>query len=191
MSCELSPSDLNFSLSLSDIVKLLNLYKGEHFERKKIYNGSSFINRPFPSDISENLVLNFIEKVEKRKCQWTIHANHDLYLPTTDRKIEVKAFSNTNQIVTFTCTQTFDLLYVVDGHKFELDKYVIHIFEFSSEQMKSMSVGMDATPVKSLNDDKRSVRTTLKRLLAFAQEKNYYHEDYKMHLSTVSTLTQI
>ena len=187
MSC-----DLNFSLSLSDIVKLLNLYKGEHFERKKIYNGSSFINRPFPSDISENLVLNFIEKVEKRKCQWTIHtANHDLYLPATDRKIEVKAFSNTNQMVTFTCTQTFDLLYVVDARNFELDKYIIHIFEFSSEQMKSMSVGMDATFVKSLNDDKRVVRTTLKRLLAFAKEKNYYHGDYKMHLSTVSTLTKI
>ena len=185
MSCELSPSDPDFSLSLSDVVKLLTLYKGEHFERKKIYNGTSFINRPFPSDISENLVLNFIEQMENRRCQWTIHANHDLFLTKTGRRIEVKAFSNTNQIVTFTCTQSFDLLYVVDGCKFELDKYTIHIFEFSSEQMKSMSVGMDSTSVKSLSDDKRTIRTTLKRLLVFAREKNYYHEENKIHLSTI------
>lgn len=169
-------------LSLGDVVTLLGFYKREHAGRSKIYSGRSFTNRPFPSDISENIVKNFIEQVEKRKCFWSYNAKHDLFLPATGRRIEVKAFSNLGQRVSFTCSQSFDLLYVVDGCKFQLDTFTIYFFDFSSQQMQNMKVGLDNTSVRFLNIDKRTVNTTLKRLVSYAKEKNYYHSKREVKL---------
>ena len=153
--------------TLQEVSQLLNLYKKEYDVRKALYSSHNikpFVNRPFPNDVSENLVKCFIEQVELRQCVWTVDANHDLFLPCTERKVEVKAFTNDSEQISFTCTQTFDLLYVLDCRKFQLDIYTLHIFEFSSNNMNEMELGMDAIEVQMLNETKRSVRASLKKI---------------------------
>lgn len=171
------------SLSLKDIRKLIEFYKTEHFYRKSLYvthDIKPFINRPFPSDISENLVKCFIEKVEMRKCLWTPEKKHDLFLPLSNRKIEVKAFTSDNQQISFTRTQEFDLLYVLDCRKFEIDCYVVHVFCFSSADMSSMEIGIDSVEVDFFKQEKRNV--SLKRLIQFASNKHcgYFKDDVKI-----------
>ena len=172
--------------TLGDVNKLIHLYKSEHTFRKSLYstrNVKPFINRPFPPDVSENLVRCFVEQVERRQCNWTVDANHDLFLPTTKRKLEVKAFTNEAEQVSFTCTQDFDVLYVLDCRKFTMDVYVVHIFEFSSEEMKAMEVGMDCVATRFLKEEKRTVRVTLKKLKNFAKVNGFYHEVHSFKLN--------
>lgn len=173
-------------LSLAEVKQLVQLYKTEHEFRKSLYSSHNikpFINRPFPPDISENLVRNFVELFELRQCLWTPEEDHDLILLVTGRKLEVKAFTNDAQQLSFTCTQKFDVLYVLDCRDFVSDKYVLHIFEFSATDMQEMEVGMDSLQAKFLSDEQRPVRVSLKRLMKFAEQKGYYHEIHTLKLN--------
>ena len=179
------------ALTIKDIVQLLHFYKVEHNFRKSLYSAKgikSFINRPFPADISENLVKFFIEQFKEFKgvgeggCEWTVDKNCDLYIPKYDVKIEVKAFTNNTEQITFTCSQGFDVLYVLDCREFLKDKYLIHIFHFSSTIMQGMSVGMDCINVKYLSEDKRTIRVSLKRLMKFAKDGEYTYDKYPLQL---------
>ena len=177
-------SPIPFSIDV--IYQLISLYKNEHVVRKSLYSSHNilpFSCRPFPNDVSENIVRYFVEEVEELDCLWTVKENHDLFLPATGRKLEVKAFTNDSEQISFTCTQDFDILYVLDCRGFSLDKYILHIFNFSSNEMKEMEVGMDAIEVKFLSQDKRTVRVSLNRLIKFTREKGFYHEVNEMEIN--------
>ena len=171
------------SLTLNDVRCMIDFYKLEYQFRKILYATrkiKTFINRPFPPDVSENLVKFYVQQVEQRECIWTVDANHDLFLPATNRKLEVKAFNNVNEQVTFTCSQDFDVLYVLDCRNFFTDKYNLHIFSFSSSEMGGMEIGIDSLATRQLNEEKRTVRVSLKRLMKFAKEKGYCYEMHSM-----------
>lgn len=165
-------------LKLLDVYKLIQLYKNEHVVRKKLFksNNLTFVNRPFPFDVSENLTRIFIEKKEKKACIWTNDERHDLYLPRDDKKIEVKAFSSETQQISFTKSQTFQMLYVLDCRSFMNDYYTVHSFDFSSEDLNEMKIGIDSIVVKE-SKKTNPLRCSLKKLINFSKTKNEFRHE--------------
>jgi hypothetical protein len=93
--------------------------------------------------------------------------------------VEVKAFTSPNQQFSFTPTQKFDLLYVLDCTKFLSNRFTIHRFEITSDDLKQMRVGMDNTTVEQLCREKRNIRIGLKKLQKFSE--NSVTETFYIH----------
>jgi hypothetical protein len=159
---------MNKNLNIKEILELLRIYKNyilelNNFEKK--YNFK--MRKPnFPEGLSENIIKEYINIVEKRKC---ININGgDLLIKNSNLKIEVKCFSS-NGPTSFGPKENWNELYFLDAIQFMENNFKIYKINLSNtdEKFKNIKINENKTYNDICIEGKRPriVFNKLKKLL--------------------------
>lgn len=120
----------------------------------------------FPESVSENIILNFLEKQNMNyKYNWDIKKG-DLFNETLQKQIEVKCVASKGPI-SFGPNQLWDELYILDIRKIEWNFIPIKIFHFNSNDKNkfyNIKVNKNET-IKDQCEQKRRPRINLSSLI--------------------------
>ena len=96
----------------------------------------------FPEYISETIVLLYLQNLKKLN---PVKGNvGDLYIPSLNLRIEVKAFSSIGPS-SFGTTEKWDILYFVDATAFSLNRYKIYEVSLTNEEFNLVLVNKKET----------------------------------------------
>ncbi len=131
------------SLNIKQINKLLDIHINYCVELNKFKNKHKIITRcpNFPEIISENIVKEYINIIEKRKCIKS-KSGGDLELELNEKyKIEVKCFTSDGPS-SFGPTESWNEIYFVDAKNFINKTFIIYKINISnnSDEFKKIQI---------------------------------------------------
>lgn len=122
------------SLNIEDIDELLNIHI-DYINRLKIFGEKTKckMRQPnFPECISENIIKEYINIIEKRNCVNSMSSGD---LQVDNIKIEVKCFTSTGP-TSFGPTEKWDELYFLDASHFMHKKIKIYKLQVTNDSDK-------------------------------------------------------
>lgn len=122
-------------LDINKINELLDIHIDYILKRNNFSDKYDLKNRlpNFPEEISENIIKEYINKIEKRKCKKSQSGGDlEIYENKKINKIEVKCFTSDGP-TSFGPTEKWSQLYFLDAKNFLNKKFKIYKINLSNE----------------------------------------------------------
>lgn len=148
-----------YELSLNNVNELLDIHI-EYVNKLKIFknNNNCALRFPnFPESISENIIKEYINIIEKRNCIGsTTCGDLQVMIGSNIIKIEVKCFTSIGP-TSFGPTEKWDEIYFIDGINFINKQFKIYKLNLSNDstKFKSIKINSDKTYEQVCKEGKR------------------------------------
>lgn len=146
-------------LDIKKINELLDIHIDYVLKIKKFINNNKFKLRlpNFPEGISENIIREYISKVEKRECRKSqTGGDLEIYENKKSNKIEVKCFTSDGP-TSFGPTEKWTQLYFLDGKDFLNKNFKIYKINLAndSEIFNNIKINAEKTYKDVCKEGKR------------------------------------